>query len=105
MSKDKITLQEILNGEFLIRDWFKKQYGLILLISGLIFIYIFMGFQAQRQQHRLTKLQKELQGKHFEQLTIEAELTERTRQSSMSRQLKEHGSELKENQKPVILLR
>jgi len=98
----KITLQEILNGDFLTRDWFRKQYVLLILIAGLTFLYIFFGFQAQRQQHRLTGLQKELQSKHFEQLTIEAELTERTRQSTMSRELNAMGSELKTNQQPVI---
>jgi len=100
----KITLQEILNGDFLTRDWFRKQYALLILIAGLTFLYIFFGFQAQRQQHRLAGLQKELQEKHFEQLTVEAELTERTRQSAMSSELRARGSELKENKRPVIRL-
>jgi len=99
-----IKLQEILNGDFLTREWFRNQYRLFILIGALVFLYIFFGFQAQRQQHRLTGLQKELQNKHFEQLTIEAELTERTRQSTMSRELQERGSELRENKKPVIHL-
>lgn len=103
MSEEKeIKLQDVLNGEFLTREWFKKQYGLILLICGLIFLYIFLGFQAQRQHHRLTDLQKELQDKHFEQLTIEAQLTEQTRQSAVTRELNARGSQVKENKKPVI---
>ncbi len=100
----KVTPQEILNGEFLTREWFKKQYKLMLLISGLVFVYIFLGFQAQRQHHRLTHLQKELQDKRFEQLTIETELTEKTKQSAITRELNRNGSMLKENQKPVIRL-
>jgi len=98
----KLTAQEVLSGEFLTRDWFRRQYALFILIGILVFLYIFFGFQAQRQQHQLTGLQKELQAKHFEQLTIEAELTERTRQSTMSRELSAMGSELKINKKPVI---
>lgn len=100
----KITLQDVLNGEFLTRDWFRKQYGLFLLIGGLIFLYIFLGFQAQQQHHRLTELQKELQDKQFKRLTIEAELTEQTRESAVSRALKAEGSELIENKKPLIRL-
>jgi len=107
MNKDenenrKLTAQEVLSGEFLTREWFRKQYALFILIGALVFMYIFFGFQAQRQQHRLTSLQKELQARHFEQLTIEAELTGRTRQSAMTRELREQGSELKENKQPVI---
>jgi len=98
----KLTAQEVLSGEFLTRQWFHKQYALFFLIGALVFLYIFFGFQAQRQQHRLTGLKKELQTKHFEQLTIESELTEQTRQSTMSKQLRENGSTLKENTKPVI---
>jgi len=103
MSEEKkVRLQDFLNGEILIREWCRKQYGLFILIGFLIFLYIFFGFQAQRQQHRLTDLQKEWQMKHFEQLTIEAELTESTRQSTMRRDLDAMGSEIKENRKPVI---
>jgi len=98
----KLTAQEILSGEFLTRDWFRHQYALFILIGALVFLHIFFGFQAQRQQHKLTGLQKEWQSKHFEQLTIEAELTERTRQSSMIQELQTQGSELKVNKKPVI---
>jgi len=96
--------QEVMSGDILIRDCFRKQYALFILIGAMVFIYIFLGFQAQRQQHRLTDLQKEWRSKHFEQLTIEAQLTERTRQSTMNRELQAMGSELKENKKPVIHL-
>ncbi|MCQ2341083.1 MAG: hypothetical protein MJZ48_01295 [Paludibacteraceae bacterium] len=97
-----IKLQDFISGEILVRKWCREQYLLFILIGILVFLYIFFGFQAQRQQHHLTVLQKEWQSKHFEQLTIEAELTERTRQSTMSRQLAEYGSPLKENKQPVI---
>lgn len=103
-AKRKLTAQELMSGEFLIRDWVKQQYALLILIGLLVFLYIFFGFQAQRQQHHLTRLQKEWQAKHFEQLTIEAELTERTRQSAIARELNAVGSELKTNKKPVIFL-
>jgi len=100
----KQVAQEVLSGDFLTREWFRQQYALFILIGALVFLYIFFGFQAQRQQHKLTGLQKEMQAKHFEQLTIEAELTERTRQSTMTRELKANGSELKVNQRPVVYI-
>ncbi|MCQ2348563.1 MAG: hypothetical protein MJZ65_05170 [Paludibacteraceae bacterium] len=100
----KITLQEFLNGEILTREWFKKQYALFLLIGGLTFVYIFLGYQAQRQYRHLIELQEELQDKQFKQLTIEAELTELTRESAVSRALQAGGSTLQENKKPLIRL-
>jgi len=100
----KLTAQEILSGEFLTRDWFRHQYNLFILIGALVFMYIFLGFQAQRQQHKLSGLQKEWQTKHFEQLTVEAELTERTRQSTIIRDLNAQNSNLKTNTRPVIRL-
>lgn len=103
-SSKKRKIQQIANGDILTHGWFRRQYKLILLIAGLIFIYIFMDFQAQRQQHRLTNLQKELQETQFEYLTIEAELTQKTRQSAVKEQLQQRGSELKENVRPVMYI-
>ncbi|MCQ2330985.1 MAG: hypothetical protein MJZ55_03250 [Paludibacteraceae bacterium] len=103
MSK-KRQMQQIANGDILTHSWFRRQYKLILLIAGLIFIYIFMDFQAQRQQHHLTTLQKELQETQFEHLTIEAELTKKTRQSAIKEELQARGSELQENVRPVMYI-
>ena len=57
----KLSIKEILSGDVLSQGWFKRQYKLILLISGLIFFYIYSGYQSQRQQRMLSELQKELQ--------------------------------------------
>ncbi len=100
--KHKITLQEILNGDFLTRAWVKKQYRLILLICGLIFLYILSDFSAQRQHNRLTQTERELQDARFIYQTLHAELVEQTRQSSISATLQERGSSVKENTRPVI---
>ena len=99
--KRKITLQEVLNGDFLTRAWFKKQYRLILLICGLIFLYILSDFSAQRQHNRLTQTEKELQDARFVYQTLHATLVEQTRQSSVAATLKERGSNIQENTRPV----
>lgn len=102
---NKVTLKAFMNGDLLMHEWVRKQYKLCILIAALIFVYILAGFFAQRQHHHLTEVKKVLQDKHFEQMTIEAELTERTRQSTISRQLREQGSTLIENRKPIIYIR
>lgn len=96
------SLKEILSGNVLGHTWFKQQYKLIGLICVLIFFYIYSGYQSQRQQRRLSDLQKELQDVQMTQLTINSELMERTRQSSIANMLQEKGSKVKESYKPAI---
>ena len=79
----------------------KQQYKVILLISGLIFLYIYSGYQSQRQQRILSDLQKELQDVQLTQLTLNTELMNKSRQSSVARMLKEKGSTVKETNKPA----
>lgn len=98
----KLSLKEILSGNVLSSAWFKSQYKLILLISGLIFLYIYCGYQSQRQQRILSDLQKELQDVKMTQLTVNSELMNKSRQSSIVKMLKEKGSNVKESNKPAI---
>lgn len=99
------TLKGIFNGDFLVQDWFRKQYKLLIMIVCLLFFYIYFDFHAQRKHHELAQLQKELQDARFEYQTIHAEKVERTRQSAIYMQLQNEGSELKLNTTPVIRLR
>lgn len=97
----KFSIKDILSGDVLSRGWFKQQYKVILLISGLIFLYIYSGYQSQRQQRILSDLQKELQDVQLTQLTLNTELMNKSRQSSVARMLKEKGSAIKETNKPA----
>ena len=98
----KLSIKEILSGNVLSHGWFKQQYKLLLLISGLIFFYIYSGYQSQRQQRMLSDLQKELQDVQMTQLTVNAELMNKCRQSSVVKMLHDKGSKLKENITPVV---
>ena len=68
----------------------------------LIFLYIYCGYQSQRQQRKLHDLQQELQDVRMTQLTVNSELMNKSRQSSIVSLLEEKGSQLKENKTPVI---
>ena len=97
----KFSIKDILSGDVLSHGLFKQQYKVILLISGLIFLYIYSGYQSQRQQRILSDLQKELQDVQLTQLTLNTELMNKSRQSSVARMLKEKGSAIKETNKPA----
>ncbi|MBQ3998011.1 MAG: hypothetical protein II644_01595 [Paludibacteraceae bacterium] len=97
---DAHNIQSWLNGDWLRSQKIREQYPLIGLIVGLIFLYILTGYQAVKQQHRLTDTKKEMLDAKFRYMTISAELTNTTRQSHIINVLKENGSTLQENTKP-----
>ena len=70
------------------------------LIVGLIFLYILTGYQAVKQQHRLTDTKKEMLDAKFRYMTIRAQLTNTTRQSQVIEALQINGSALQENRIP-----
>lgn len=70
------------------------------LITGLVFIYILMGYQSVKQQHQLTDTKKEMLDAKFRYMTISAQLTNTTRQSQVAEALRENCSFLQENTVP-----
>ncbi|MBQ0137340.1 MAG: hypothetical protein KBS40_05010 [Bacteroidales bacterium] len=51
----------------------------------------------------MAEIQQQIEEASYMQLTINAKLTDITRPSSIAKQLEEHGSNLKQLTKPVIL--
>ncbi|MBE6325279.1 MAG: hypothetical protein E7074_09975 [Bacteroidales bacterium] len=103
--KEHIRLQDILNGNIFTSGWVRKQYRLFGLIFVLLIVYIFEGYQSQRQQARIVELNRALQDAHYEYLTVNAELTEMSRQSVVSKRLKDAGSNVKESTVPAVSIR
>ena len=97
---DAHDIQSWLNGDKLRSERAKEYYPLLGLILGLIFLYILFGYQAAKQQHRLTDTKKEMLDAKFRYMTISAQLTNATRQSQIIEALRENGSALQENTKP-----
>lgn len=98
----KFSWKDILSGDILMKNRFRKQYKLIFLICGLLFVYIYFGYQSERQQHHLNQLNKELQDAYFTYQTLNAEMMTLTRQSSIAKLLREKGSPVTECKKAAI---
>ena len=105
MDKRLSILQQILNGDIFRSERISRHYRLLALIGFYIFISILMGFVSEWQYVRIGALKKELQDARNEELTISSELVNSTRQSEVSRALKEHGSNLREANTPVIVIK
>ena len=97
---DAHDIQSWLNGDKLRSQKIREQYPLMGLIVALVFLYILAGYQAAKQQHRLTDTKKEMLDAKFRYMTISAQLTHTTRQSNIIEALREQGSSLQENTKP-----
>ena len=102
---DAHDIQSWLNGDLLRSKRFKEQYPLIGLIVGLVFLYILTGYQAVKQQHRLSDTKKEMLDAKFRYMTISAQLTNATRQSQVLEAMRENGSNLKENTVPPVKIK
>jgi Na+-transporting NADH:ubiquinone oxidoreductase subunit NqrC len=98
----KFSFKEVLSGDILTKSWLQRQYKVILLISVLIFMYIYSGLRCQQQQQTLSYLQKELNDAKLVQLSLKAELMDKTRQSSITKMLSEQQSEVKPSKTPPI---
>ena len=98
----KFSLKDIFSGDILTQQWVQKQYRLIFLICGLLFAYIYFGYQSERQQNRLNQLNKELQDAYFTKQTLNAQTMSLTRQSSIAKMLEERGSKLQESHQSAI---
>lgn len=97
---DTHDIQSWLNGDKLRSKKIREQYPLIGLIVGLVFLYILMGYQSAKQQHRLTDTKKEMLDAKFRYMTVSAQLTDATRQSQVLEALNANGSTLQENTQP-----
>ena len=86
-------------------QWVRRQIVLILLIVGGIIFYITNRYQAQNDIIELVQLQNELKDMKFRVLTRSSELTLKTRQSELEKQLKNFGDSTLQvtNEAPFII--
>jgi len=98
------TVRDILNGNILTKRFFQKQYGLIIMIAVLVFLYVDNRYQCENQQAREIELKKKIQDVKYESLTISAELMEISRQSNVMKKVNESGLPLVESTTPPIVI-
>ena len=86
----QLTLREILGGDYLLGGFLRRNIWFVLLLVLLGILYISNRYAAQQEE----ELRKELIEKKNYALTQYAELTMRSRQSSIERQLQRFGDSL-----------
>lgn len=98
------TLRDIINGDILTKNFFRKQYLLILLIAFLSFMYVDNRFSYETQLSKVLELKKKIKDVKYESMTVSAELMEISRQSNVVKLLNEKGLDLKVTEIPPYII-
>lgn len=95
---------DLLNGNFLTKKFFKRQYWLIILLVLLAVAYINNRFESEKMITTISTLKKDIQDAKYESLTISAELMEISRLSNIQKLLDSKNMKLKTGSQPPIII-
>lgn len=96
------SLRDVLNGNILTKKFIQKQYGLLIMLAVLAFVYIDNRYYCETRITKENELKKELKDLKYESLTISAELMQLSRRSNVLRMINQKGLELKETTAPPV---
>lgn len=94
--KKVITL---LNGNFLVKEKFSKQFPFIVVVTVLLMVIIGNTYIAEERTREIAKTTKELNDLHVEYIQLKSAIMQASKQSVLSAKLKNCG--LKESMEPV----
>jgi hypothetical protein len=98
------SIRDFLNGNILTNKFLQKQYGLLIMIAALTFLYVDNRFYCETQLAKEIDLKKKIQDVKYESLTISAELMEISRQSNVMNKVNENGINLIQSTTPPIVI-
>ncbi len=103
--KRRTSLKNIIGGDILATDFFRRQTKLMVLIMILILFYIHNRYACQQQMIEIDKLKKELIDIKYDALTRSSELMERSRQSRIEEYIATKESDLQTSTNPPYLIK
>ena len=99
-AKNRTSLKNIIGGDILATDFFRRQTKLLVLIMVLILFYIHNRYACQ-----IDKLKKELIDIKYDALTRSSELMEKSRQSRIEEYIATKESDLQTSTNPPYLIK
>lgn len=105
LRKRTIALKDIIGGDILATDFFRRQTKLLAMIMVLIIFYIHNRYACQQQMIEIDRLKKELTDIKYDALTRSSELMERSRQSRIEEYVADKESDLQTATQPPYLIR
>ena len=103
--KRRTSLKNIIGGDILATDFFRRQTKLLVLIMVLILFYIHNCYACQQQMIEIDKIKKELIDIKYDALTRSSELMERSRQSRIEEYIATKESDLQTSTNPPYLIK
>ncbi len=98
------TFRDILNGNILTKNFLRKQYGLLIMIAALTFLYVDNRFYCETQLAKEIEMKKKIQDVKYESLTISAELMQISRESNVLSLVNASGLNLQQTVTPPIVI-
>lgn len=94
------SLKNIVGGDILAADFFRRQTKLLVLIMVFLIFYIHNRYASQQQQIEIDRLKKELIDIKYDALTRSSELMEKSRQSRIEDYISTKESDLQTSTNP-----
>ena len=104
-AKNRTSLKNIIGGDILATDFFRRQTKLLVLIMVLILFYIHNRYACQQQMIEIDKLKKELIDIKYDALTRSSEWMEKRRQSRIEEYIATKESDLQTSTNPPYLIK
>lgn len=102
-SEERINFfKNIINGNWLTWDFMRSQRILFAMLAIMFIAWTDNRYRCEGERSRLSKLQKEVVQKRYEDLETSAKLVEMSRQSHVIESLQKYNSKLKESDTPAI---
>ncbi len=101
----KRSVKDFLDGSVLIRDMVLKQLPFIIFLAVLSIMYIANRYHAERLYRETAVLKKQVKEARSSAISTAAELMHISKQSEVSKMIKDKGLELKESREPPIVIK
>lgn len=98
------VFRDLVDGNILVRESFRKQYILLLIIVGMCILYIGNRYTCDYNIRRQRELVKEIEDRRYELLSISAELTQNSRGSVIEDSVRAQIPELEVSRVPSIIV-
>ncbi|MBO4985411.1 MAG: hypothetical protein J6C87_07205 [Bacteroides sp.] len=102
--KRRTPWKEIIGGDILATEFFRRQTKLLVLIMLLVLFYVHNRYACQQQMIEIDRLKKELVDIKYDALTRGSELMERSRQSRIEEYISSQESDLQTSTHPPYLI-
>ena len=98
-------INSIIGGKIFKSELFIKNTGLLLLIALYAFIYVSNRYATRQEVAYIKELRTQVTDMRYKLLTLQSELSEKSRQSNIEKHIKENNSNLKTATNPPYTIK